>query len=43
VIFTASPVADIHNLRRVGTVIKEGKTIARERLPEMRVLSSPKS
>jgi imidazolonepropionase-like amidohydrolase len=41
VIFTANPLADIHNLRKVGTVIKEGKTIAREKLPEARVLSSP--
>jgi len=41
VLFTANPLADIHNLRKVGMVIKEGKTIAREKLPETRVLSSP--
>jgi imidazolonepropionase-like amidohydrolase len=41
VILTASPIADIHNLLKVGAVMKEGKTVARETLPEVRVLSAP--
>jgi imidazolonepropionase-like amidohydrolase len=39
VIVTADPLADIHNLRKVSAVFKEGRQVDRARLPEMRVLS----
>ena len=39
VIVTADPLADIHNLRKVSAVYKEGRAIDRGRLPETRVLS----
>jgi imidazolonepropionase-like amidohydrolase len=38
-VLTADPLADIHNLRKVAGVYKEGKAVDRERLPETRVLS----
>jgi imidazolonepropionase-like amidohydrolase len=41
VLLTADPLADIHNLRRVATVYKDGRAIDRARLPESRVLSIP--
>ena len=39
VILTADPLADIHNMREVAIVMKDGRTIDRTRLPEVRVLS----
>ena len=39
VVLTADPLADIHNLRKVSAVYKEGRAINRSRLPETRVLS----
>ena len=39
VVLTADPLADIHHIRDVAIVIKEGRTIDRTRLPEVRVLS----
>jgi imidazolonepropionase-like amidohydrolase len=41
VVLTADPLADIHNLRKVATVFKEGRAIDHARLPESRVLSIP--
>jgi imidazolonepropionase-like amidohydrolase len=40
VILDADPLADIHNLRKVREVFKEGKWIDTSRLPERRVLST---
>jgi imidazolonepropionase-like amidohydrolase len=40
VLLTADPLADIGNLRKVSAVIKEGRTIDRDRLPASRVLSA---
>ena len=42
VILDADPLADIHNIRKVRSVIKGGQTVDLARLPEKRVLSSPK-
>src|SRR6266508_3143892 len=42
-ILEADPLADIHNIRRLKSVIKEGRTIDPARLPEKRVLSSSQS
>jgi imidazolonepropionase-like amidohydrolase len=39
VMLTADPLADISNLRKVATVLKEGRIVDRERLPASRVLS----
>jgi imidazolonepropionase-like amidohydrolase len=39
VVVTADPLTDIGNLRRVATVIKEGRVVDRARLPVSRVLS----
>jgi imidazolonepropionase-like amidohydrolase len=39
VVLSADPLADIHNLRKVASVYKEGRLVDRERLPEVRVLS----
>ena len=39
VVLTADPLGDIHNLRKVAAVYKEGQAIDRARLPETRVLS----
>jgi imidazolonepropionase-like amidohydrolase len=39
VILDADPLADIHNIQKVRTVMKEGKSIDIARLPEKRVLS----
>ena len=41
VILDADPLADIHNIRKVRTVMKEGKVINTAILPERRVLSRP--
>ena len=40
VILDGNPLADIHNIRRVRVVMKEGKTIDLAGLPERRVLST---
>ena len=42
VILDADPLADIHNIRKVRSVIQSGKTVDLARLPEKRVLSLPK-
>ena len=42
-ILEADPLADIHNIRRLKSVIKEGRLIDLARLPEKRVLSSNQS
>jgi imidazolonepropionase-like amidohydrolase len=39
VVLTGDPLADIHHIRDIAIVIKDGRTIDRARLPEMRVLS----
>ena len=38
-ILDADPLADIHNIRKLHTVMKEGRAIDLARLPEKRVLS----
>lgn len=43
VILDADPMADIHNLRKVRSVMKGGQVVDLARLPEKRVLSSPKA
>jgi imidazolonepropionase-like amidohydrolase len=40
VVLTADPIADIHHIRDVAIVMKEGRQIDRARLPEVRVLST---
>ena len=42
VILDADPLADIHNIRKVHAVFKEGASIDLARLPELRVLSRTK-
>jgi imidazolonepropionase-like amidohydrolase len=39
VVLSADPLADIHNLRKVAAVYKDGRAVDRARLPETRVLS----
>jgi len=39
VLLDADPLADIHNIRKAGTVIKNGRVIDRDALPQKRVLS----
>ena len=41
VILDADPLADIHNIRKVRSVLKEGQVVDVARLPEKRVLSTP--
>jgi imidazolonepropionase-like amidohydrolase len=44
VLLREDPLADIHNIRKVSTVIKDGKMIDRAALPQVRVLTkSPSS
>ena len=38
-VLDANPLEDIHNLRKVSTVMKDGAVIDQSRLPEVRVLS----
>jgi len=38
-ILDANPLDDIHNLRKLSTVMRDGKVIDRDKLPEKRVLS----
>ncbi len=40
-VLDADPLADIHNIRKLSAVMKEGKLIDTGRLPEKRVLSTP--
>ena len=42
VILDADPLADIHNIRKVRSVVKRGQAVDLARLPGKRVLSSPK-
>lgn len=39
VILTADPLADIHNIQKVATVMKDGKIADRAKLPQTRILS----
>ncbi len=39
VLLTADPLADISNLRKVALVVKDGRLVDRDRLPQSRVLS----
>lgn len=39
VILDADPLADIHNIQKVHTVMKEGRVIDREHLPQQHILS----
>lgn len=39
VILTADPLADIGNIRKIASVLKEGRVVDRDRLPMSRVLS----
>jgi imidazolonepropionase-like amidohydrolase len=41
VVLDGDPLADIHNIQKVRMVMKEGSTIDRDRLPEVRVMSRP--
>jgi imidazolonepropionase-like amidohydrolase len=43
VVLAADPLADITNLRNVAMVIKDGRVLDRQKLPETRVLSTPPS
>lgn len=38
-LLAADPLADIHNIRKLVTIMRDGQTIDRARLPEKRVLS----
>ena len=35
----ANPLDDIHNIRKVTTILRDGRVIDRDKLPERRVLS----
>jgi imidazolonepropionase-like amidohydrolase len=39
VLLDADPIADIHNIRKIGTLIKSGRVVDRQALPQKRVLS----
>jgi imidazolonepropionase-like amidohydrolase len=39
IVLTADPIEDIHNLRKLSAVFKEGRAVDRTKLPEQRVLS----
>jgi len=39
VLLREDPLADIHNIRKVSTVVKDGKVIDRASLPQLRVLT----
>ncbi|HEY7286058.1 MAG TPA: amidohydrolase family protein [Vicinamibacterales bacterium] len=41
VVLDADPLADIHNIRKIGVLIKDGRIIDRATLPQKRVLSAP--
>jgi imidazolonepropionase-like amidohydrolase len=40
-VLDADPLADIHNLRTISAIYRDGRLIERDRLPEARVLSRP--
>jgi imidazolonepropionase-like amidohydrolase len=40
-VLDADPLADIHNLRKISAIYRDGRAIDRDRLPETRVLSRP--
>ena len=40
-VLDADPLADIHNLRKISAIYRDGRPIDRDRLPETRVLSRP--
>jgi imidazolonepropionase-like amidohydrolase len=40
-VLEANPLEDIANIRKIVTIMKEGRTVDRDRLPERRVLSRP--
>ena len=40
-VLDADPLADIHNLRKISVIYRDGRVIDRDRLPETRVLSRP--
>ncbi len=42
VVLSADPLADIHNIRKVASVFRDGRLLDREHLPEVRVLSAPR-
>jgi imidazolonepropionase-like amidohydrolase len=42
-VLDADPLADIHSIRKIGVLIKDGRIIDRATLPQTRVLSSPAS
>lgn len=39
VVLDASPLADIHNIRKIAAVVRDGRVVDRSRLPQKRVLS----
>jgi imidazolonepropionase-like amidohydrolase len=39
VLLEGNPLDDIHNIRKVSTIVRDGRVIDREKLPERRVLS----
>lgn len=41
IVLDADPIADIRNIRRLASVIRNGVLVDRDRLPEVRVLSAP--
>jgi imidazolonepropionase-like amidohydrolase len=42
-VLDADPLADIHNIRKIGVLMKDGRILDRETLPQKRVLSAPVS
>ncbi len=42
-VLSADPLIDIHNIRRISRLIKDGKVVDRASLPQKRVLSKPTS
>ena len=42
-VLDADPLADIHNLRRISAIYRDGRPVDRDRLPETRVLSRPQA
>jgi imidazolonepropionase-like amidohydrolase len=38
-VLDADPLADIHNIRKVGTIVKNGRVVDRQALPQKRILS----
>ncbi|HEY7290311.1 MAG TPA: amidohydrolase family protein [Vicinamibacterales bacterium] len=40
-VLDADPLADIHNIRKIGVLVKDGRVVDRASLPQKRVLSRP--